>query len=89
MKAIKKISLQQNKIFIKFNQISLNPRNFVRFCFTIYTMRKCSQLKYKIGAKRPECLVYNKRLTEVPSVARGIVFSLYYPGVLKGSFRKC
>ena len=43
-------------------------------------MRKYSQLKYKMGATRPECLVYNKRLTEVPSVARGFFLAYVTPG---------
>ena len=49
---ISKICLQQNSIFIKIE----NPRIVFhkmrpRFCFTMVTKRKFSQLKEKMGAK--------------------------------------
>ena len=56
----------QNSVFENFE----NSRNFfykirkifVCFCFIMYTKRKCSQLKKKIGVKRPKRLVYNKTI---------------------------
>ena len=54
----------QNFNKIQFSLNFRNPRhcflksaNFFCFCFTMYTKRKSSQLKYKMGMKRPENLV--------------------------------
>ena len=54
----------QNFNKIQFSLNFRNPRhcfiksaNFFCFCFTMYTKRKSSQLKYKMGVKRPENLV--------------------------------
>ena len=43
----------KNSTFMKF----ANPRTFFWFGFTLFTKRKCSQLKYKMGAKHPKSLV--------------------------------
>ena len=52
--------LQQNSIFIKFYKsttLFYKIRQLFCFCFTMDTKRKSSQLKYKMGVKRPESLV--------------------------------
>ena len=40
----------------------IKSANFFCFCLTIYTKRKCSQLKKKMDAKRPESLVKKTKL---------------------------
>ena len=59
---ISKIGLKQNSIFIKFWKFTtfffIKSANFFRFCFTMYTKRKCTKLKEKMGAKCPNRLVY-------------------------------
>ena len=46
------------KIFIKFKFVFYKIHEHFCFYFTMYTKRKCSQLEWKMGAKRPKSLVY-------------------------------
>ena len=46
------INFEITRIFFQIREL------YCFYCFTVYTKRKCSQLKLKMGAKRPEFLVY-------------------------------